>query len=921
VKPPAAVTGFGSSLSPSRQDALWAAGAGIVALAVYVRTLAPGLTSDVDTAMFQFIGRVLGVAHNPGYPLYVLLTYPFSFLPLGTLAYRINFFSALMGGLTVSLAFLVMRRLGCRRLVSLAAALGLAFGRVFWSQAVIAEVYTLNTAIVAGIFLALIAWNQTRRAGRYFAAVGLFAAGLGNHTTILGFAPGMVLYVLLTDRRFAMRLSTLATTAAILAVGLVQYGFIILRSNQPGAYVESKATTVPALLGVMLGSQFQDRLFAFGWRALLVERVPSFVTEILAPELTVVGLVLAAAGTLWLLRHRLRESVLLLTGCLTIIAFALNYSVVDTPVFLIPAILVLWLLVGIGVEWTVLLLGRQRWSAVGVSLTSLLVPAWLLAQNFATTDRSSDTRASVELDRLFAALPDRAALVHQDFLADRMVMAKLLGDGAGRGRHIEIAPPDPRSVRGRLDDGVGVFAFGKAAERLRYDGVNVSFAPLALVDGPLDAFLSRLPDGTIVALSVPAGFAGQFARSPGVSLTAIGGPSDLAAVAATSVAIAGVRGTSGAAVEVGRNSAVLDFQEHTIGDTGKVGPRAVEIRSEPFEAMIRQGSRDIVRTSQGVAMAIWRPDGRLLDALVLQSRDGFQVPISQSALSVYPLRGISPSQAISANAWVDVAGSLQTGSVMLRAPAGEAVVLYLADDTPLAPRVFNSTGRAHVDVTTAPNVAGTARAAGEEVGADQTAALDRDGHAYRIEVDAFGPGPVSVLLALGGVPTYAIGRVIRAGASRAADLFSVDTGGLLRTPDRASEVLLMGRDDQSQLTGDGWSAVDSDAAGPFRWMTSREARVMLPVATHTARRIRIQVLRVTEGRPMTVRLRVNGADLPSQPLQTGWHVYEWDLPPGVVSVGINEAALLVDQLSVEPRVATTSAEIAVAEVRLIHGEP
>ena len=66
------------------------------------------------------VGRVLGVAHNPGYPLYVLLTHAFSYLPIGSLAYRINLFSALLGALTVGLAFLIARRLGCRRIIAAA---------------------------------------------------------------------------------------------------------------------------------------------------------------------------------------------------------------------------------------------------------------------------------------------------------------------------------------------------------------------------------------------------------------------------------------------------------------------------------------------------------------------------------------------------------------------------------------------------------------------------------------------------------------------------------------------------------------------------------------------------------------------------------------------------------------------------------
>src|SRR5687767_1438380 len=196
----------------ARMDALWAAAVGGAAFVVYLRTLAPGLVAVLDTPMFQFIGRVLGVPHNPGYPLYVLLTYPFSYLPVGSLPYRINLFSAIFGALTVSLAFLMARRLGCRRIISAAAALAMAFGHVFWSQAIIAEVYTLDSAIVAGMLLALLAWGQTGRRGFFYTAVALFAAGLGNHTTIVGFAPGMAIYGLLTSRRFALQARTMIIT-------------------------------------------------------------------------------------------------------------------------------------------------------------------------------------------------------------------------------------------------------------------------------------------------------------------------------------------------------------------------------------------------------------------------------------------------------------------------------------------------------------------------------------------------------------------------------------------------------------------------------------------------------------------------------------------------------------------------------------
>ena len=91
----------------AQPDVLWAAAVGVIAVAVYVRTLTPGMIPISDTPALQFVGRVLGVAHNPGYPTYVLLTYSFSYLPVGSLAYQINLFSALLGGLTAALTILL----------------------------------------------------------------------------------------------------------------------------------------------------------------------------------------------------------------------------------------------------------------------------------------------------------------------------------------------------------------------------------------------------------------------------------------------------------------------------------------------------------------------------------------------------------------------------------------------------------------------------------------------------------------------------------------------------------------------------------------------------------------------------------------------------------------------------------------------
>jgi hypothetical protein len=908
-------------MKPGWVDAVWAALAGAVAFGVYLRTLAPGLVDDVDAAMFQFVGRALGVAHNPGYPLYVLLTFAFSFLPVGSLAYRINLFSALFGGLAVALSFLLCRRLGCRRVVSLAAALGMGFGQIFWSQSVVAEVYTLHAASVVAMLLALLTWGATRRPAFYFLAIAVFALGMGNHTTIVGFAPGIALYALATDRRFVLRARTLATTAALLAVGLLQYGFIILRSRQPGAYVESRATTIRELVNVMLGRQFRDRLFAFDWREVIGVRVPAIVRDVIGVELTLVGIGVAILGALWLLRHRLTDALLLLTGGLAVAVFAVNYSVIDTPVFLIPATLVLWIMAAVGAEQIVRTAAPLRGASVALAAATLLWPAWQLARNYQLNDRRQDTVTAVRVEALFEALPDGAMLVREDFLLDRLLTFGLLGDRPPIGRRIELAPPDASALRRRLETGFHVFAFRDAASRLRYEALNFSYRALPLAQGALDEFLARLPAGSLVAVAVPANEAGPFAASHGVSFGPIGGPDRLPRGAPAGMAIVGASGAHGGAiVEVGAGEVRVDVAEHAnVGGTGVAASAGIEVRSGIGEAAIRQGSRDLVRTSEGAAIAVWSPSGQLIQIAVLEARDGFRVPLAAGALSAYPLRGAAARQDVSAEEWVDVRHALKTGSAILRAPAGETVVLYIRDDAPLAPRGLDrSSPQVQVDITP---IDGAARSSLDEKLATRLggAAPEEDDHVYRVELRATAGAPAAVFIALGGVPTHAFARMTAPGGATLGAIVSIDTDGLLRTPDRVSEVLLMARDDQAQLTGDGWSAVDADAVGAFRWMTASEARLVLPIALGEARRISVQ-LHDAAGGATTVRLSVNGAELPQQSLQTGWHAYEWRLPDGAVAQGTNEAAVIVDRIST-PEGDAVPHEIAVASVRVIHNEP
>src|SRR5512134_3893302 len=82
----------------------------IVSLATYSLTLAPTVTL-VDSGELIVAARNLGVAHPPGFPLYVLLAHVATRIPLGDVAERVNACSALFAALAAGVTALAFREL------------------------------------------------------------------------------------------------------------------------------------------------------------------------------------------------------------------------------------------------------------------------------------------------------------------------------------------------------------------------------------------------------------------------------------------------------------------------------------------------------------------------------------------------------------------------------------------------------------------------------------------------------------------------------------------------------------------------------------------------------------------------------------------------------------------------------------------
>ena len=301
--------------APLRVDGPMAAGVFLLLFAVYLATLLPGLGGTEDTPKFQYHRR--GAGHRPrirAIRCTTMLTHAWSRLPLGTLAYRINVFSAAWGAAACAFVFLAMRSLRVHALIAAAVACAMGLGRTFWQHSVFAEVYTLAAALTAAALLALLWWDETRRLRWLYAAVAAASLAFGAHLIFVGSLPAIVLFVLFAlGWRVPWRIA--AFSALIVGAGLAQYGYVWVRTVQRAAYLEATVESPRDFVDMMRAKQFESIAFSDGPQAVATRRLPAVMGEVRAEMGAAASLFAIAGAAVMLVRKRRTAGAVDRGGC------------------------------------------------------------------------------------------------------------------------------------------------------------------------------------------------------------------------------------------------------------------------------------------------------------------------------------------------------------------------------------------------------------------------------------------------------------------------------------------------------------------------------------------------------------------------------------------------------------------------------
>lgn len=405
----------------ARLDALSLA-AFALPLFLYALTLAPTVY-NLDSAELTTAVATDGIVRATGYPLYLLLGKVWSWLPLGDMGYRLNLFSAVCGATTIFLLDRILRRLQVGPWARLGALGLLATAPYFWLLSLIAEVYTLHTALMAATILLLLRWAEAPGARRLAWPILLATLSLGNHAATVLLLPAYAFFVLSSHpgeirkgRVWLAGLGALLAGATIFLVLPWRYSAAPAFNyaghyDATGTFIPVDLTTLEGIWWLVSGKSFAGQMFGYRLPELWPE-VVAFGRELWAAFFAV-GIAPGLLGAARLLRRDRRLGALLLLAFLANAVFYVNYRVVDKATMFLPAYVVWAIWLGVGYQTLVAWLDESGSHALarklvyGVASGAVLLA---LAWNWSRVDLSHDWSTRRQSEAILQEVEENALI-------------------------------------------------------------------------------------------------------------------------------------------------------------------------------------------------------------------------------------------------------------------------------------------------------------------------------------------------------------------------------------------------------------------------------------------------------------------------------------------------------------------------------
>jgi tetratricopeptide (TPR) repeat protein len=301
----------------------------------------------------------LDVAHPSGFPTYNLLAKILTWFPFGALAYRVTIFTAMAGGLSIFLLGILLKGLHDQDESKASypflfvALFFYAIHQAIFSASVEVEVYSLNAAMIIGLIICAVQWQNGYGLAWLYVGGFLYGISCGNHASLALYLPVLLILTFWTrppaeptpnSRTHLIRLGLLSI---FFLVGLSVYLLLIVRSQTDRLPVDFGRTNTWSRLWTHL-SDAKDKDYHF--KGLLNYNELFYFLKLqfknLASPLFWLGLPFALWGLryLWKTYQILSVALVILIGVNSLFFY---YWIDGTSAF-VPTIVCFFLLMGLG---------------------------------------------------------------------------------------------------------------------------------------------------------------------------------------------------------------------------------------------------------------------------------------------------------------------------------------------------------------------------------------------------------------------------------------------------------------------------------------------------------------------------------------------------------------------------------------------
>jgi tetratricopeptide (TPR) repeat protein len=448
----------------ARSELLCSGSVFVVALLVYTFTLAPTVTL-VDSGELIVAARGLGVAHPPGFPLWVMLAHLASLVAFGNIAARINFSSALFAALACAMLTLVVTELlitassfgrpkgtskaaqqskkredltGGGFLIfapAVGAGLLMAFSRTLWSYATITEVYALNALLILLVFFLVLRWRrivEARKNGNMavetydvwiYAAAFVFGLATGVHHVTVGLTLPAIAVVVYRTEGLRFFTSRRLLYAALISIG----GLIAVYSYLPWAASRSPVMnwgdprSLQEIWWHITGRQYRV-FFVFSPATIgaqFVEFCRMALREFGFPWLPLTPFMAFAGFATAYKRDRTAFWFLLLI-VIADLAYCLSYDIAeDKDAYYLPTFISIAITAGFGIHWLIQV-ATTRTTPLGKSYVAgavaiVLTAATAFTANWPFNNRRHYFIADDYVQNLFSTIAPGGLLLTQDW--------------------------------------------------------------------------------------------------------------------------------------------------------------------------------------------------------------------------------------------------------------------------------------------------------------------------------------------------------------------------------------------------------------------------------------------------------------------------------------------------------------------------